>query len=109
IKQSSKLFRQDFIEQAGVEFLFKLLQSLNHFIHDDYQYLLCQEITILTLQLIQLLLCGNNQPEERLSPPPLSSSRPTSPMAVAANDNIIDTIDFDFQAKIEHLQFEEFV
>ncbi|CAF2054268.1 unnamed protein product [Rotaria magnacalcarata] len=112
IKQSSKLFRQDFIEQAGVEFLFKLLQSLNHFIHDDYQYSLCQEITILVLQLIQLLLCGNNQPEEILSPPPppsSSSSRPTSPVAIAANDSIIDTIDFDFQAKIEHLQFEEFV
>ncbi|CAF4075236.1 unnamed protein product, partial [Rotaria magnacalcarata] len=112
IKQSSKLFRQDFIEQAGVEFLFKLLQSLNHFIHGDYQYSLCQEITILVLQLIQLLLCGNNQPEEILSPPPppsSSSSRPTSPVAIAANDSIIDTIDFDFQAKIEHLQFEEFV
>ncbi|CAF4461288.1 unnamed protein product, partial [Rotaria magnacalcarata] len=74
IKQSSKLFRQDFIEQAGVEFLFKLLQSLNHFIHGDYQYSLCQEITILVLQLIQLLLCGNNQPEEILSPPPPPSS-----------------------------------
>ena len=104
IKQSSKLFRQDFIEQSGVEFLFKLLQSLNHFIHDDYQYSLCQEITTLILQLIQLLLCGNN-PQEEL----ISISRPSSPIAVAANDNAMDTIDFDFQATVEHLQFEEFV
>jgi hypothetical protein len=103
IKQSSKLFRQDFIEQTGVEFLFKLLQSLNRFIHDDYQYSLCQEITTLILQLIQLLLCGNNQQEE------IISSRPSSPIAVTANDNAMDTIDFDFQATVEHLQFEEFV
>ncbi|CAF0953347.1 unnamed protein product [Adineta ricciae] len=104
-KQSSKLFRQDFIEQSGVEFLFKLLQSLNHFIHDDYQYSLCEEMTILILQLIQLLLCGTNanQTEE------VHLSRPTSPVAVSANDNVMDTIDFDFQATVEHLQFEEFV
>ncbi|CAF1099925.1 unnamed protein product [Rotaria sp. Silwood1] len=103
IKQSSKLFRQDFIEQSGVEFLFKLLQSLNYFINDDYQYSLCQEITILILQLIQLLLCGNNQQDD------IILSRPTSPIAVTANDNVLDTIDFDFQATIEHLQFDEFV
>ncbi|UJR13683.1 hypothetical protein I4U23_000695 [Adineta vaga] len=105
IKQSSKLFRQDFIEQSGVEFLFKLLQSLNHFIHDEYQYSLCQEMTILILQLIQLLLCGNNT--NQIEDIPLS--RPTSPVAVAANDSVMDTIDFDFQATVEHLQFEEFV
>ncbi|CAF3574358.1 unnamed protein product [Rotaria sp. Silwood1] len=93
----------DFIEHEGVEFLFKLLQSLNYFINDDYQYSLCQEITILILQLIQLLLCGNNQQDD------IILSRPTSPIAVTANDNVLDTIDFDFQATIEHLQFDEFV
>ncbi|CAF5061530.1 unnamed protein product, partial [Rotaria sp. Silwood1] len=90
IKQSSKLFRQDFIEHEGVEFLFKLLQSLNYFIHDDYEYSLCQEITILILQLIQLVLCENNQQEK------IILSRPNSPITTTANDNALDTIDFDF-------------
>jgi hypothetical protein len=103
IKDSSRTFRKHFIEQSGVEYLFKLVQLLNHSIHDEYQYSLCQEMTILILQLIQLLLCGNNQQEDIL---PLRS---TSPMAVTANDNPEDTIDFDFQATVEHLQFEEFV
>jgi hypothetical protein len=104
IQESSRTFRKHFIEQSGVEFLFQLLQLLNQFIHDEYQYSLCQEMTIIILQLIQLLLCGaNNQSEE------IVSSRPSSPMAVTANDNPEDTIDFDFQATVEHLQFEEFV
>ncbi|CAF3967401.1 unnamed protein product, partial [Rotaria sp. Silwood1] len=98
IKQSSKLFRQDFIEHEGVEFLFKLLQSLDYFIHDDYQHSLCREITKLILQLIQLLLCGNNQSEE------IILSRPNSSIAIITNDNVLDTIDFDFQATVEHLQ-----
>ena len=103
IKQSSKLFRQDFIEQSGVEFLFKLLHSLNHFIQDDYQYSLCEEMTIIVLQLIQLLLCGNNTQDDAMP------SRPSSPIAISANDSTMDTIDFDFQATVEHLQFGEFV
>lgn len=104
IKQSSKLFRQDFIEQAGVEYLFKLLNSLNQFTQDEYQYSLCEEMTILILQLVQLLLCGSNSQEES------TVSRPASPVAVTASDaSAMDTIDFDFQATVEHLQFEEFV
>jgi hypothetical protein len=105
IKDSSKTYRKHFIEQSGVEYLFKLLQSLNHLIHDEYEYILCQEMTILILQLIQLLLCGNNNQQDDN----IISSRPSSPMAITANDNQEDTIDFDFQATVEHLQFEEFV
>ena len=103
IQQSSKLFRQDFIEQSGVEFLFKMLNLLNRFNENDYQYSICEEMAILILQLIQLLLCGNS------TPTPTLTSRPVSPVAISATDNYLDTIDFDFQATVEHLQFEEFV
>ena len=103
IKQSSKLFRQDFIEQNGVEYLFKLLNILNQYTQDEYQYSLCEEMTSLVLQLVQLLLCGNNSQEGFII------SRPSSPIAVTAADSAIDTIDFDFQATVEHLQFDEFV
>ncbi|CAF3766292.1 unnamed protein product [Rotaria magnacalcarata] len=113
IQQSSKLFRQDFIEQAGIKFLFQLLDSLNDFIHDDYQYSLYQEMTRLILQLIQLLICGNNQQDEltssvtsmKISPP----SSPLLQMAQLADDSMSDTIDLDIQATVQHLQFEEFV
>jgi hypothetical protein len=104
IKDSSKTFRKHFIEQSGVEFLFKLLQLLNDFIHDEYQYSLCQEMTILILQLIQLLLCGLNHHQDEVL-----VSRPSSPMAVTANDTPDDIIDADCQATVEYLQFEEFV
>ena len=103
IKDSSRTFRKHFIENISVEYLFKLLQTLNQFIRDEYEYSLCQEMTILILQLIQLLLCGSYQQDE------INLSRPSSPMAVAANDSPEDTIDFDFQPTVEHLSFEEFV
>jgi hypothetical protein len=112
IQQSSKLFRQDFIEQSGVEFLFQLLNSLNDFITDEYQYSLCQEMTILILQLIQLLVCGNNQQDDnhstsmQISP---ASSSLSLQISQTVNDSINDSIDSDYRATVENLQFEEFV
>jgi hypothetical protein len=111
IQQSSKLFRQDFIEQLGVEFLFQFLQSLNQFIIDDYQYLLCQEMTILILQLIQLLICGYNQHDDNQSSS-ISMQISTSPslqISQTVSDSINESMDLESQATIEHLEFEEFV
>ena len=100
IQQSSKLFRHDFIEQLGIEFFFKLLQKLNHLIYKNYEYILCQELILLILQLIQLLLCGKNLLNDN------QLLRITSPIDICTIDN---DIDFDFQAIIEYLQFEEFI
>ena len=105
IKDSSRSFRKHFIENINVDYLFKLLQSLNGFIRDEYEYSLCQEMTILILQLIQLLLCGSNNQQEENN----NISRPSSPMAVTANDSPENTIDFDFQPTVEYSTFEEFV
>ncbi|CAF2465501.1 unnamed protein product [Rotaria sp. Silwood2] len=105
IEQSSKLFRQDFIEQSGIGFLFRLLNSLNNLIHDEYQYSLCQEMTRLILQLIQLFVCGSKQQNDIISP----SSSPLLQISQIIDDNINDVNDGDFQATVEHLQFEEFV
>jgi len=110
IKESSRTFRKHFIEHSGVEYLLKFLQKLHHSIQDEYQYVLCQEMTILILQLIQLLLCGQNQVDEQPQTTSIMSPiRPASPMAVTASDAADEMIDFDFQATIEHLQFDEFI
>jgi hypothetical protein len=53
---------------------------------------------ILILQLIQYLVCGENQQDELFS----SSIQIT-------NENINDSIDINFQATVEYLEFEEFV
>jgi hypothetical protein len=98
IKQSSKIFQQDFLKQSGVKFLFQLLNSLNNLINNEYQYSLYQEMIILILQLIQYLVCGENQQDELFS----SSIQIT-------NENINDSIDINFQATVEYLEFEEFV
>jgi len=115
IQQSSKIFRQDFLKQSGIEYLFQLLNSLNDFIHDEYQYSLCQEMILLILQLIQFLICGGNQQDESLSSStsmqisPSSSSSLSLQISQTTNDSINDSIDNDFQAIIEYLEFEEFV
>ncbi|CAF0886485.1 unnamed protein product [Rotaria sordida] len=105
IHQSSKLFRQDFIEQSGIKFLFELLNSLNNLIHDEYQYSLCQEMTRLILQLLQLFICGCKQQDNIISP----SSSPLLQISQIIDDNMNDINDNDFQATVEHLRFEEFV
>ncbi|CAF4573224.1 unnamed protein product [Rotaria sp. Silwood1] len=105
IQQSSKLFRQDFIEQLGIRFLFQLLNSLNNLIYDKYQYSLCQEMTRLILQLIQLFVCGSKQQDDIISP----SSSPLLQISQLTDNSISDVNEGDFQAIIEHLQFEEFV
>ncbi|CAF0831309.1 unnamed protein product [Rotaria sordida] len=35
-----------------------------------------------------------------------SCLKSNSPIAITANDNVLDTIDFDFQTTVEHLQFK---
>ena len=106
-QQSSKLFRQDFIEQSGIEFLFQLLRSINHLIDNhEYQYSLCQEMTNLILQLLQLFFCGtNHQHNGNISSLTISSIN-DSPLS-----NNFDKIraTSDFQSTIENLQFEKFV
>jgi hypothetical protein len=109
IQQSSKIFRQDFIKQFGIEFLFQLLQSLNNFIHDDYHYSLCQEMTILILQLIQFLVCGINQHDEFLSSSISMQISPSSSSLHTPNDSLNNSIDMEFQGTIEQLKFEEFI
>ena len=106
IQQSSKIFRQDFLKHSGVEFLFQLLQSLN-----QSDYYLCQEMTILILQLIQFLICGENRSEEILSSSLSMQISPSSSSQISStpNDSINQSISLDFQATIEHLEFEKFV
>ncbi|CAF0908766.1 unnamed protein product [Adineta steineri] len=117
IQESSKLFRQDFIEQSGVDFLFQLLNSLTDFISNEYQYTLCQEMIIHILQLIQLLVCGNNinhSIDNILSSSTTSTQiSPLSSllqMSQTVNDNMNETtVDLDFQGTVENLQFDTFV
>jgi hypothetical protein len=112
IKQSSKLFRQDFFKQSGIEFLFQLLHSLNNYINDEYQYSLCQEMIILILQLLEFFICGEYQQDDILSSSTCMQISPSSSsiqISQTTNDSINDSIDNDFQATIEHLEFEEFV
>ncbi|CAF1027234.1 unnamed protein product, partial [Didymodactylos carnosus] len=133
IKQSAKLFRQDFIENDGLEFL---LQLLNHFETDqqgddaEYYYKLRQEMTSLILQLVKLVLCGNESgnvsdviPEEQPTtitttttvataaacPPPIAPPMRASLAVTSPASSSDDIMDFDFQPCVEHLQFEEFV
>jgi len=106
IQQSSRLFRQDFIDQSCVKILFQSLQTFHQLINDDHEYFLGEEMMILILQLIQHLLCGSTSNDDLIT---TNSSRSTSPIAVAANDVLMDTIDFDFQPTIEFLSFDEFV
>lgn len=101
IQQSSKTFREDFLKQSGVEFLFHLLSSLNDYIHDNHQYSLVQEMIILILQLIQYLLCRNHPQQE-------ISSIQISPLQTS-NDSLNHSMDIESPSMIEHLQFEDFV
>ena len=103
IQQSSKNFRQDFLKQSGVEFLFQFLQSLDNFIHDNHQYSLVQEMILLILQLIQYLLCGNQQQQQECS------STQISPSSQTPNDSLNNSMDIDSSSMIEHLEFDEFV
>ena len=60
IQQSSKTFRLDFLKYSGVEHLFRLLRSFDEYLTDKnhYLYVLCEEIILLILQLLQYLICG---------------------------------------------------
>ncbi|CAF0751200.1 unnamed protein product [Adineta ricciae] len=114
VQQSSPSFRQHFIEQAGIDSLLYLLQSMGDYISDEYEYSLCEEIILLTLQLIQLLVCGNgNQSDDVLSTsfPMQMSPSASSPVQIsqAASDAIPEAMEFDFQGTVEHLSFEQFV
>ncbi|UJR33560.1 hypothetical protein I4U23_020999 [Adineta vaga] len=114
IKQSSKLFRQDFIEHSGIDSLLQLLHSMGDRISDEYEYSLCEEISLIILQLIQFLVCGNNNQSNDILSSSLSmqiSPIASSPLQISqtANDNIPETIELDFQGTIEHLSFETFV
>jgi hypothetical protein len=69
-------------------------------------------MTILILQLIQFLVCGGNQQDDNHSS---ATSMHTSPSSSSLqilqtpNDSFNDSVETDFQATVEHLEFEEFV
>ena len=110
IIQSSKLFRQDFVKQSGVKYLFQLLQSMHLAIDDHYQYSLCQEMIMLILQLLKLLLCGKVSREEAVPsslPTPIASS--AMAYSIKVNEHHPTAIEWDFRSTIEHAVFEDFV
>ena len=98
IIQSSKLFRQDFVQQSGVKYLFQWLQSMHLSIDDHYQYSLCQEMIMLILQLLKLLLCGRVSQEKVAQslmpiarPPWHTRSKPTN-ISQARSNGISDQL-----------------
>ena len=110
VRDSAHLFREDFLERLGVEFLFRFLRSLNHFIHDDYQYSLCQEMILLILQLLRLFVCGRNSTTESSSPskkfPAGSASASSSQYSYETS---ADAFALDLPAVVDDLSFDDFI
>ena len=66
IQESSKLFQENFLQHTGLEFLFDFLENLTKSIPNDYQYRLCQELTIFILKLLELFLRRVDLPTDEM-------------------------------------------
>ena len=110
VRYSSKVFREDFLQRSGVEFLFRLLRSLNQVILDEYQYSLCQEIILLNLQLLQLFVCGRNSASQT-APSKNSSATATSASSSSQsfNETSGDSVGWNLPAIVDGLSFDDFV
>jgi hypothetical protein len=110
MRQSSRLFRQDFIEQDGIEFLFRLLHDFSHSISNDDQYALRQEMIILILQLLEMFLFGRMSTNDVLS---LSTAISTEPVALSSyseiNETNVTNMEWNQTAIVNDLSNDDFV